>query len=107
VVAVGAEGQAEEVALMGIFTETVVGKIGDLITFQIQDRDGLMRVTLLRAVSVVQRSGVAIVWTQRNRGRKTVYRSDPARRDIQPFAGWKWRVRRLPGVIRKETHTSD
>ena len=106
-VAVGAEGQPEEVALMGILTETVIGKIGQLITFQIQDRDGLVSLTLLRAVSVVQRSGVAIVGTERDSGRKTIYRSDPVRRDIQPFAGWKRKVTRLPGIIRKETHTSD
>ena len=79
-IAVGAEGQPEEVALMRILAKAVIGKVGKLIAFQIQDRDGLVRLTLLRAISVVQRRGIAIVRTQRNRDRKTIYRSDPARR---------------------------
>ena len=78
-IAVGAEGQPEEVALMRLLAEAVIGKIGDLIAFQIQNCDGLMRLTLLRAISVVQSRSVAVVWTERNRSRKTVQRSDPAR----------------------------
>ena len=86
---------------MRTLAETVIGKIGELITVQIQNRNGLVRLTLLRAVSVVQRRGVAIVRTERNRGRKTIYRSDSARRsDIQPLAGWKWKVTRLSRIIR-------
>ena len=77
--AVGTERQPQEVALMGIFAEAVIGKIGELIVFQIQDRNGLVLMTLLRAISVVQRRGVAIVRTERNRCWKTIYRSDPAR----------------------------
>ena len=100
-VPVGTERQPQKVALMRIFREASIGKIGDLITFQIQDRDGLMGLTLLRSISVVQRRGVAIVGTECNRGRKTIYRSDPARRgDIQPLAGWKWKVTRFSRIIR-------
>ena len=99
-VAVGTERQPEEVALMRIFAEAVIGKICELITFQIQDRDGLVRLTLLRAVAIVQHGRVAIVWTDRNRCRKTIYRSDPAGRGIQPFAGWKREMTRFSRIIR-------
>ena|SRR2546423_5582826 len=100
-VSVGTESQPEEVALMRIVAETVIGKVGDLIAFQIQDRNGLTGLTLLRSISVVQRRGIAIIGTECNRGRKTIYRSDPARRgDIQPLAGWKWKVTRLSRIIR-------
>ena len=51
--AVGTERQSKEIALMGIFAEAVIGKIGELIVFQIQDRNGLVLMTLLRAISVV------------------------------------------------------
>ena len=85
---------------MGIFAEAVIGKIGELIVFQIQDCNGLVLMTLLRAISVVQRRGVAIVRTERNRRWKTIYRSDPAREDIQPLAGWKWKVTRFSRIIR-------
>ena len=77
--AVGTENQPEEVALMRIVAEAVIGKVGELIAFQIQDCNGLVLMTLLRAISVVQRRGVAIVRTERNRCWKTIYRSDPAR----------------------------
>ena len=98
---VGTERQAEEVALMRILAETVIWKIGELIGFQIQDRDGLMFLTLLGAISVVQHRGVAIVRTERNRCRKTIQRSDPARGgDIQPLAGWKRKVTRFSRIIR-------
>ena len=94
---------------MRTLAETVIGKIGELITVQIQNRNGLVRLTLLRAVSVVQRRGVAIVWTQRNRGGKTIYRSDPAGGvGSQPLAGWKRQVTRFSRILRrKPTHSSD
>ena len=76
---IGTESQPEKVALMGTVTEAVVGKIGDLIAFQIQDCYGLVRLTFLRAISAVQRRGVAIVWTERNSGGKTIDRANPAR----------------------------
>ena len=99
-VSVGTESQPEEVALMRIVAETVIGKISELITFQIEDRDGLVRLTLLRAISVVQRRRVAIVWTERNRRRKTIYRSNAARGlSIQPLTGWKWKVTRFSRII--------
>ena len=50
---VGTERQSKEIALMGIFAEAVIGKIGELIVFQIQNRNGLVLMTLLRAISVV------------------------------------------------------
>ena len=104
-VAVGTEGQPKEVGLTRILTETVIGKIGELISFQIQDCDGLMRLTLLRAISVVQRGGVAIVRTERDSGWKTIYRSHPAGRGrIQPLAGWKRNATRFSKIIhRKQT----
>ncbi len=79
-VPVGTERQPQKVALMRIFREAIIGKIGDLITFQIQNRDGLVRLTLPRAISVVQRRGVAIVRTERDSGRKTIQRSHSAER---------------------------
>ena len=79
-VPVGTESQPEEVALTRIVAETVIGKISELITFQIEDRDGLVRLTLPRAISVVQRRGVAIVRTERDSGRKTIQRSHSAER---------------------------
>jgi len=92
-----------------ILPETIVGKVGEFISFQIQDRYGLVLMTLLRAISVVQRRGVAIVWTQRNRGGKTIYRSDPAGGvGSQPLAGWKRQVTRFSRILRrKPTHSSD
>ena len=99
-VPVGTESQSEEVTLMRIVAETVIGKISELITFQIQDRNGLVHLTLLRAIAIVQHGRVVIVRTERNRCRKAIYRSDPARRDIQPFTGWKRDGTRFSRIIR-------
>jgi len=78
--AVGTERQPYEVTLMSILGEAIIRKIGELISFQIQNRDGLVCLTFLRAVSVVQRCGVAIVSTERDGCRKTIHRSYSARR---------------------------
>ena len=78
--AVGTERQPQEVALMSILGEAIIRKIGELISFEVQNRDGLVCLTLLRAISVVQRRGVAIVGAERESGRKTIDRSHSAGR---------------------------
>ena len=40
--AVEAEGEAEEIGLVGIVREAVVGKVCDFICFEVEDGEGLL-----------------------------------------------------------------
>ena len=86
--AIGTEGEAEEVALMGVVAEALVGKIGEAVGLQIEDGDRLMGAGRLGAVAVVQERGVTLVRAERDGGGETVYGGDQAwRGNGQEFAG--------------------
>ena len=77
--AVGAKREAEEVGLMSGVREAGIGKIIQLVSAEIQDGDRLMRLSLLRTVTVVQQCRIATVRAQRDLRGKAVYRTKPAR----------------------------
>ena len=52
-IAVRAEGQTQEVALVRVFGKTILGEICDLVRVQIHDGDGLMCLIVLRAIAIV------------------------------------------------------
>ena len=78
--AIGTENQTEEVALVHVFAEALVGKFGDLIRLQVENCDRLHGHGFLRAVAVVQERGVAAIRAERDGGGKAVGRADAAGR---------------------------
>src|SRR5713226_6006749 len=74
--AVGAEGQAEEIALVRVFGQMIVGEIRDLIRVQIQDSDGLMGLIVLCAITIVQERSIASVAAKGDGGRKAIQRAE-------------------------------
>src|SRR5271166_1436921 len=76
--AVRTEHEPNEVTLMSLGPESFIGIIGDLIRFQIEHRNRLVRQRLLRSVAVVQRRGIAAVWTHNHRSGKAVRAPDAA-----------------------------
>jgi hypothetical protein len=78
--AISAEGEAEKIALVRIFTEPVVGKIGDLAGLEVENRDGLAAASLLGAIAGMQHGGKLAVGTEGNCGGETIKRRKNARR---------------------------
>src|SRR5579859_5854119 len=60
-VAVEAEGEAEEIGLVGIVGEAVVGKICDFICFKIKDGERLFFAGGVGAVAAVEEYGELVV----------------------------------------------
>ena len=87
---VGAEGKADEIALVRVVTEAGVGKICELIRSEIQNGDRLPRHRLLRTVAVVEQGGIMTVGTKDHRPRTAVGAADAAGAgDGQLLACWK------------------
>ena len=70
--AIRTEGQAEKITLVHVFAESLVGIIRKLVRFQVEDGNRLGRVSLLRAVAVVQQRRVAAIGADRDGGGKAV-----------------------------------
>ena len=73
------EGEANEIALVGLVAEARIGKFGDLIGVEIQHGDRLLRARLLRAVAVVQQRGVVAIGAEHHRRGEAVGAADAAR----------------------------
>src|ERR1017187_10979757 len=66
------ERQAQEVALVRFIAQPRVGILDDLVTLQIEHRNGLMRQRFLRAVAIIEQRGIASIRTEHHRRRKAV-----------------------------------
>ncbi len=76
--AIGAEDQAEEVALVDFFSEALVREVGELIGLQIENRDRLHGQGFLRSIAIVEQSGVAAVRADCDSGGEAVGAGDAA-----------------------------
>jgi hypothetical protein len=82
------ESETDEIALVSSVGEAGIGKIAELVGLEIKNRDGLVRLRLLRAVAVIQQRREAAVRSERDGRRKTVHRANAAGRGrIQQLAG--------------------
>ena len=59
--AVGAEGEAEEIGLLGIAGEAVVGEIAEFVGLQIEDGEGLFFAGGVGAIAAVKKEGEATI----------------------------------------------
>ena len=106
---VGTERQSNEIALVRLIAQPLIGIIDDLIRFQIEHRDRLMGEGLLRAVAGVQQGSVASIRTDYHSRGKAVGAADSSgRREGQHFAGGEHDGRTiLGGCLRKNSSDAD
>ncbi len=84
---VGAEGQTNEIALVSVLGKPCIGKVGDLIGSEIEDRDRLVPQSFLRSMSIIEERGVTSVGTEHHCHWKTVGAANVSRRwDRELFA---------------------
>ena len=70
--AIETEGEAEEIGLLGVAAEAVVGKIAEIVGLQIQDGEGLLFLGGVGAVAAVEEDGELAVGRERGGGGKVV-----------------------------------
>jgi hypothetical protein len=70
--AVGAEGKSNEITLVSVYRQATFRKIGELVGAQIENCNGLVRLVLLCAVSIVQNRRIASIGTHCHRCREAV-----------------------------------
>ena len=71
-IAIRAERKANKIALVSFFGQAIFREIGELVGAQIEYRDGLVCLVLLRAVTVVENRSVAAVGAHSHRCGETV-----------------------------------
>jgi hypothetical protein len=72
VFAVETEGQAEEVGLVGFAAEAIVGKVGELVGFQIEDGERLFLSRSIGAEATVKKNGEAAIGREGDGGWKII-----------------------------------
>lgn len=73
--AIDAEGEAEEVGLLGVATKTIVGEIAEFVGGEIENREGLFFAGGVGAVAAVEENGKATVGRERGDGGEIVDRA--------------------------------
>src|ERR1700735_1229824 len=77
---VRAEHEPEKITLVNVLAKALVGIVGKLIRLQIEHRNRLRRLRLLRSIPVIQQRGVTPLPTHRNGCGKAIAAAYAARR---------------------------